>query len=112
MFNYQETFPWYYIPCKTGSSKVVVYFHGNGEDIGLSTDVLRDIVRIMKWHAIALEYPGYGVCFDQKKDAFEIKKRANSLFNYLTTVFGLKSSDIILYGRSIGSGVACHVATK
>ena len=65
-FDFNETFPWYYIPCQTGSSKIIMYFHGNGEDLGLWADILREIVRVMKWHAIAVEYPGYGVCFEQK----------------------------------------------
>ncbi|CAI2364992.1 unnamed protein product [Moneuplotes crassus] len=111
-FDYTDTFPCYYIPCLTGSDKVVVYFHGNGEDLGYATDVLREIVRIMKCHAIALEYPAYGVCFEEKADAFEIKKRALSLQKYLSEAFGFKEKNIILYGRSIGSGVATYVASR
>lgn len=46
---------------KIGSSKILLYFHANAEDIGLSYHLL-DTIRInMKINVIAPEYPGYGI---------------------------------------------------
>ena len=35
-----EYIPCLYLPCDTGGNKVVIYFHGNAEDIGLAFDLL------------------------------------------------------------------------
>ena len=35
-----EYIPCLYLPCDTGGNKVVIYFHGNAEDIGLAVDLL------------------------------------------------------------------------
>ena len=44
-----------------GSSKVVLYFHGNAEDVGLSTELLDHLMPTLKVHILAVEYPGYGI---------------------------------------------------
>ena len=35
-----EYIPCLYLPCEDGGNKVVIYFHGNAEDIGLAFDLL------------------------------------------------------------------------
>lgn len=37
---------------------------------------------------------------------------AEYLFAYITSVLGIKEENIILFGRSIGSGPATHLASK
>lgn len=32
--------PCLYLPCESGGNKLIIYFHGNAEDIGLSFDLL------------------------------------------------------------------------
>lgn len=44
-----------------GSSKLLIYFHANAEDIGLSYSLLDSIRNIIKINVIAPEYPGYGI---------------------------------------------------
>jgi len=43
------------------SWKLLVYFHGNGEDLGTSTRLMFEISKTLKCHVIGVEYPGYGV---------------------------------------------------
>jgi hypothetical protein len=38
--------PCLYLPYSQGSSKVLIYFHGNAEDVGLATELL-DYVRAL-----------------------------------------------------------------
>jgi hypothetical protein len=42
----QISIPCMYLPYAQGSSKVMIYFHGNAEDIGLATELL-DYVRAL-----------------------------------------------------------------
>lgn len=44
-----------------GSSKVLLYFHGNAEDVGQSSDLLDHLMPTLKCHILAVEYPGYGI---------------------------------------------------
>jgi hypothetical protein len=55
------------IPClfvratKKDPSKILVYFHGNAEDLGKSWKMMIYLSRKLECHCIAMEYPGYGV---------------------------------------------------
>jgi hypothetical protein len=50
-----------YLPCDGGSQKLVIYFHGNAEDIGLAYDLLYRFGQEMGMHILAIEYPSYGL---------------------------------------------------
>lgn len=98
------------MPYNNGSSKLLIFFHGNAEDIGLASDLLSFVKDLLKVHVLAVEYPGYGV-YEGSATAEQIGLDAQNVFDYLTHTQGLKESDIILFGRSIGSGPASLVAS-
>lgn len=56
-----EHIPCLFLPYEDGGNKLVLYFHGNAEDIGLAFDLLYLFGQKMKMHVLAVEYPGYGV---------------------------------------------------
>ncbi len=77
--------PCLYIPENTfGSSKLLLYFHGNAEDIGYSEEFLRYLVKALKINVLAMEYPSYGIyteeggCSDKK-----IKEDAEYMYRYV-----------------------------
>ena len=45
----------------TRATKIIVYFHGNAEDVGISYELLLKMTIAFKCSALAVEYPGYGV---------------------------------------------------
>ena len=53
--------PTLYMPYNQGSSKLLVYFHANAEDIVLSHELLDYMRALLRVNVIAVEYPGYGV---------------------------------------------------
>jgi hypothetical protein len=57
----EDYIPCLYLPSDTGGNKLVIYFHGNAEDIGLAFEMLTLFGDIMKMHVLAVEYPGYGL---------------------------------------------------
>ena len=111
-FGKIKGFPCYYIPWKEGSSKIIIYFHGNAEDVGQSSQMMAKLSSAFKWHIICLEYPGYGVCFKENKDSNVIISRALRIYEFLTKEFGYEHKDIIIFGRSVGSGPAVDLASK
>ena len=59
----------HYIPCMhmpytVGSSKLMIYFHANAEDIVLCNELLDYIRALLKVNIIAVEYPSYGIYTD------------------------------------------------
>lgn len=107
------------IPClylreKTvGSSKLLLYFHGNAEDVGLSHRDLDILKKSLKINVLAMEYPGYGIYQDKDGcSAEKIKRDCDYLYRYLIHEIGLQENDIIIFGRSIGSGPATFLASK
>lgn len=41
-------------------TKIMLYFHGNAEDLGLVRNFLEDLSTTFKCAVLAMEYPGYG----------------------------------------------------
>jgi pimeloyl-ACP methyl ester carboxylesterase len=56
--------PCLYLPYTSGSSKLLIYFHGNAEDVGLSYEMLDHLRSSLKVNILAVEYPGYGIYKD------------------------------------------------
>jgi hypothetical protein len=44
-----------------GSSKMLIYFHANAEDIVLSHELLDYLRALLRVNIIAVEYAGYGL---------------------------------------------------
>lgn len=72
-----------------GSSKVLLFFHGNAEDVGLAEDLLHHLSESLEVHVIGVEYPGYGVYRDLPSSEEIIKQDALRVYEYLTEEFGL-----------------------
>jgi abhydrolase domain-containing protein 17 len=95
-----------------GSSKLLIYFHGNAEDIGLSYRDLDILKKSLKINVLAMEYPGYGVYNDPDGcSADKIKEDSEYVYKYILQETGISESDIIIFGRSIGTGPAIHVSS-
>mmetsp|Transcript_14868 Transcript_14868/g.27488 ORF Transcript_14868/g.27488 Transcript_14868/m.27488 type:complete len:286 (+) Transcript_14868:1285-2142(+) len=103
------------IPClwlqhPRGSNKLLLYFHGNAEDLGYSYELM-DLLRCtLNLHVMCVEYPGYGL-YKAKCNAQRVTDDAQNVFHYLVTCMGLRPQDIIVFGRSIGTGPATWLAT-
>ena len=58
--------PCLYLPCNVGSSdKIIIFFHGNGEDLGLIYATCDRLRTELSLNILAVEYPSYGVYEDK-----------------------------------------------
>jgi hypothetical protein len=48
-----------------GSSKILIYFHANAEDIVLPHEILDYMRALLRINIISIEYPGYGLYSDE-----------------------------------------------
>jgi hypothetical protein len=58
-----------YIPYKNGfSSKIIIFFHANAEDIFISYEFVNNISKILKINVLVPEYPSYSIYKTIKSD--------------------------------------------
>lgn len=108
--------PCLYLRCPRGSSKVLIYFHGNAEDVGLAYSLLEHLrstlmVRCRQVHVMAVEYPGYGI-YPGEASSARLLRDSEVVFRYLTTECRIAAHNLIMFGRSIGSGPATWLASE
>jgi len=103
--------PCLYLPSPIPSSKVLLYFHGNAEDVSLTQELMYTVQKALKVHMFVMEYEGYGI-YQGNTTAEGIMRDCELLFHYVRNVLNYRPEDIIAFGRSIGSGPASHLAAK
>lgn len=88
----------------------LLYSHGNGEDLGTIQPHLARLNQL-GLRIFAYDYRGYGTSQGTPSEtaAYEDIQTA---YNYLTTHLKTPPQNIILMGRSIGSGPSVHLATQ
>lgn len=57
----ENQIPCLYLPYLNGSTKLIIFFHGNAEDIGFSYEMLDHLKTALKINILAVEYPSYGI---------------------------------------------------
>ena len=89
-----------------------MYFHGNAEDVGISYEFLVRLSVTFKCSVLAVEYPGYGIYRTENADAETILTNSHLVLQFLTKRLRYSAKDIILMGRSMGSGPCCALAVE
>lgn len=102
------------IPCifltpPQGSSKILIFFHGNAEDLKLSYDLADMLRSVLSVSVLAVEYPGYGLYIGKSKESI-ILKDAECVYKFITEEFKFSGKDILVFGRSIGTGPSTYLA--
>ena len=62
--------PTLYMPYNMGSSKTLIYFHANAEDIVLAKELLDYIRVLLRVNVLAVEYPGYGIYTEEHQKRY------------------------------------------
>jgi uncharacterized protein len=98
---------WYLRP--RDNRPVIAYFHGNGGHIGYRDERLRRFARD-GYGVLMLEYRGYGANPGTPTEAGFYTDGAAAL-DFLERE-GITRNRLVLYGESLGSGVAAHLASQ
>lgn len=88
----------------------VLWFYGNGETIGAIWPVIRDF-RPSNAGLLVVDYPGYGASEGRATEA-GMYEAADLAYNALTRRPDIDPRRIYVYGRSLGSAAATHVAAN
>lgn len=88
---------------------VILYFHGNAGDLSGWQFVAEDFI-VLGYNFLIIDYRGYGKSSGViSEDGLYLD--ATAAFEYLIDK-GFSRENIILYGRSVGSGIAVDLASK
>ncbi|MBT3220818.1 MAG: hypothetical protein HN348_17170, partial [Proteobacteria bacterium] len=94
---------------KARGERGVIFFHGNGGSVAYS-GVLNAFYIERGWDFIVVEYRGYpGSGGTPSEEGIALD--ALAAWNYATDTLGIPSSHLILYGQSLGGGVASRLAS-
>ena len=88
----------------------MLFFHGNAEDVGMSYQFLDHLRSVFELNILAMEYPGYGIYTQHEPSESRILSDAETVYKFLIN-HEVDPKDIVLFGRSIGSGSATHLAS-
>jgi fermentation-respiration switch protein FrsA (DUF1100 family) len=99
----------WHLPPARESDPVVLYLHGNAGHIGHRAFRLEQYHRL-GWGALLLEYRGYGSNPGRPSEAGLTTDARAGLAALLA--MGIAPSRIVLYGESLGSGLAARLATE
>jgi fermentation-respiration switch protein FrsA (DUF1100 family) len=91
-----------------GNKPVVLYFHGNGGSLRMRVDRFRDLTADGSG-LVALSYRGYGGSSGAPTEA---GLAADALAAYAFTTARYPAEHIVLWGESLGSGVAVALAAE
>ena len=92
------------------SDNVIIYFHGNAANLENRKNTYQAFIEDSNYSLLAITYRGYpGSSGSPSEQGFYLDGQA--AINFINTQ-GFKDNNIILYGESIGSGVATEMATK
>lgn len=96
-----------YLP-NTASKKLLIYFHGNSGNIYHRIESLQTLQRFGV-NVLGMSYRGYAKS-EGKPTETGIYTDGKATLDYAINNMGFAKEDIILFGRSIGSTVAIHLA--
>ena len=88
----------------------LIYCHGNAGNIG------RRIGALLRWHNLGVavlifDYPGFGQSEGQPSEQGTYAS-ARAAWKYLTDDRQIPADDILIFGRSLGGGVAVQLASE
>jgi fermentation-respiration switch protein FrsA (DUF1100 family) len=88
---------------------LAIYFHGNGAGLAGRAGRIADL-NSLGFSVLAIDYRGYGGS-DGSPSEQGLQKDADAAYDYASDL-GFKPGQIVLYGESLGSGVAAELASR
>jgi pimeloyl-ACP methyl ester carboxylesterase len=95
-----------------GYDLTVLFSHGNAEELGTVVEYFEKVFcRRLHVNAFLYDYSGYGWSTGEPSEEC-LYADVEAAFDYLTRRKGIPGKNIILYGRSLGTGPTVYLAAK
>lgn len=100
----------WYIPATQPSPKVILFFHGNGYTIEGAIPGEVAALRQTGANLLMADYRGYGSSSPGQANGVRACQDARAALRYLTEIRHVPAGNVIIVGRSIGTGIAAQIA--
>jgi fermentation-respiration switch protein FrsA (DUF1100 family) len=90
---------------------VILYCHGNGTHVAYMAEFLAEMRDKFQVSIFAFDYRGYGRS-EGKPAEKGILEDADAAQEWLAKRAGIEKKDVVLMGRSLGGGIALHLAAE
>lgn len=114
-YSISPQFPKNHIPCllirKSQSKQLIIYSHANAVNMGQVAPSLMQSVSDWNASVLIYEYPGYGPA-PGEPSMNTINASLRTVFSFARHALKWPADQIILFGRSIGSGPTCRIARE
>ncbi|MEO6548104.1 MAG: alpha/beta fold hydrolase [Ferruginibacter sp.] len=97
-----------FFPAGTIRKGVVIYFHGNKDNINRYAKFAGNFTK-QGYEVWMEDYPGYGKTIGERTEKI-LYAQAEQVYKLAATKF--KKDSIIIYGKSLGTGIATYVASR
>lgn len=88
----------------------VLYFHGNGGNVSNSLFFLGEL-HDAGFETLAVEYHGYADSEGRPSEA-NLYRDADAAWEWMTKVHGVEGTRVVVWGHSLGTGVATYLAER
>jgi len=99
-------------------AKYTLFFsHGNAEDLGDCENWFYYVRDILKVNVVIYDYPGYGLSSSKGEKSITpcesfCYEAVSSVYDYVTNERNISPNSIIAFGRSLGTGPTCEIASR
>lgn len=91
----------------------LLYSHANAEDLGNIYPWCKFLSKSLGVNILAYDYTGYGLASDQGDPSEEhCYADVDAAYSYLRDTLQVPARNVVLYGRSLGSGPSCYLASR
>jgi uncharacterized protein len=88
---------------------LLIYLHGNTRSIKGWSKYASDFTRY-GYDVLMIDYRGFGKSTGKRTED-NLNKDLHHIYNRMRSKYGYKEEDMVVYGRSLGSGFACKLAS-
>ena len=97
---------WFVKNSNPQKSKLLIYFGANAEEVSYLCDEMK---RYKDWSVVLLNYRGYGLSEGNPSEE-HLYSDALEIYDYFSAQSNVDRSNIVVMGRSLGTGVATYLA--
>lgn len=96
---------------KDGASGALIHAHGNGGNLSHRAPTYALLQQQLNFSVLAFDYPGYGKSGGSPSEN-GCYAAGEAAWQWLTTEGGVAPERVVLFGESLGGGVATELATR
>jgi hypothetical protein len=111
-----------YVPCLLlpplkVTNRIVVFYHANAEDLADARyfcqrlNLLLDVGLTDQCYILIVEYPGYSL-YQGDPNEERVISDIEPIYSFVTQVMNFLPEDLVVIGRSLGSGPATYMASQ